>query len=389
MYSNTAFQQILKAIPPTLTSQVAKQTQVGRYDKIFSAREHLIALLYAQISGAKSLREIEAGLNFQAEHHYHLGIHPIRRSTLSEANQRRDPAFFKALVDTLIGMCHRTQRKALKPFIHLLDSTPIQVKGRGSEWTKACANPHIQGLKAHIMIDPEHAQPVYMEVTDANVSDLTAAKQIPLRANTYYVVDRGYVNYQWWHQIESAGAWFVTRFKTNSALLTVHQNPVQGEPILEDAVVKFRHNSNRAGHKNLYYNTPLRRVKVQREGKKPLVLATNDMHSQAADIAALYKQRWQVELFFKWIKQHLNIKRFIGQSKNAVMIQIYVAIIAYLLLWIYKQQQRNDAVSLHLLLVELTCSLFQRVETRQQHQARRRRTQLQAEFDERQGKLAL
>lgn len=389
VYSNTRFHQILEALPRGLVTRLSEQTQASRYDKSFKPYDHLVALLYGQFSGARSLRELESGLNAHAAHHYHLGISSVRRSTLADANSRRPATFFKELVEQLMNQAGRRQRQELRELVYLLDSTPIQLKGQGFDWTSISATHRTQGLKVHLMITQASQRPVYLNITDTNINDITDARQMTLTPGAVYVMDKGYCDYNWWRQIDEIGSRFVTRFKTNAGLDVVAQHTPEGKDILEDAHVMFRYASNRGHHRNTYHDKPLRRIKVAREGKAPLVLATNDITTPAAEIALLYKQRWQVELFFKWLKQNLKLKRFLGRSRNAVMVQIYAAIIGYLLLWLYRKRVTTADTTLHLLLVEIRATLFQRVETERQRDYRQRRRERHQIMAQKQGRLAL
>jgi len=268
---------------------------------------------------------------------------------------------------------HGKQRRELTELTYLLDSTPIQLKGHGFDWAEASATSRNQGLKVHLMIEQRGHTPVYLNITSPTVNDVVDARHLRLEADATYVFDKGYCDYGWWQQIDEAGATFVTRFKRNAAIQVVAQNPCDGKVILSDEWVEFRHRSNRAGHKNGYHGLRLRRISVYREGKSPLILATNDMDSSAKDIAELYRKRWQIELFFEWLKQNLKLKRFLGKSQNAVSLQIYAAIISYLLLWLYRSRRCAPNTSLHLLLVEIRETLFTRLPTGVQQMYRRRR----------------
>jgi IS4 transposase len=176
-----------------------------------------------------------------------------------------------------------------------------------------------------------------MEITSPKVSDVTAVRAMPVQSGATYVCDKGYLDYGWWQKLHEADAFFVTRLKTNSKRRDVQPRKAEGEAILEDNDLKIGHRSPRGGATNPLADTPLREVVVEREGKEPLRLVTNDLKRPASEIAALYKERWQIELLFKWIKQNLKIRRFLGRSENAVKIQIYVALIAYLLLRMLRQ----------------------------------------------------
>ena len=389
MYSNTRFHQLLEALPRRSVERTADRLGASRYDKSFKPYQHLVALLYGQFSGVRSLRELEVGLNAQSAHHYHLGIGAVRRSTLSDANQRRTPALFKAIVEQLMSQVSRQQRAQLQELVYLLDSTPIQLKGRGFDWAALGATYRNRGLKVHLMIESQGHNPVYLNITDRNVNDVTDARRVALEPGAVYVIDKGYYDYGWWRQIHDAGATFVTRYKRNAALDVVAQQPVEGEGILEDAHVTFRYKANRARHKNLFYGKTLRRIKVARDGKAPLVLATNDLETPAEELAELYRKRWQIELFFKWLKQHLKLKRFLGRSRNAVILQIYAAIIGYLLIWLYRARANREHSELYLLLVELRETLFIREATEKQREYRRRRRESSDLAARLQGKLAL
>lgn len=287
-----------------------------------------------------------------------------------------------------MGQASRQQRSELRELVYLLDSTPIQLKGRGFDWACVGATHRSQGLKVHLMIEHGQHRPVYLNLSDPNVNDITDARRMPLESDAVYVMDKGYCDYNWWHRIDGAGSLFVTRFKKNAGLEVLSCQAPQADGILEDATVTFRYRANRARHKNAYYNKPLRRIQVSREGKPPLVLATNDLTSPAADIAELYKKRWQIELFFKWMKQNLKLKRFLGRSRNAVSVQIYAALIGYLLLWLHRRRLGRDT-DLYLLLVEVKETLFQRTETARQRQYRHRRRERLRIITEKQSALAL
>jgi IS4 transposase len=227
------------------------------------------------------------------------------------------------------------------------------------------------------MLEQQAKLPVYAMVTDANESDILHGRKIDIESGATYVFDKGYYDYNWWKRINDQGAQFVARLKKNAAVAATEQHPIdigcQGH-ILEDATIKFTRKI--VGTKNLpnpYLNTPARRVTVNRPDKDtPMVLITNDFTRSAEEIAQLYKQRWDIELFFKWIKQNLKIKRFLGRSENAVRTQIYIALITYVLLYLYRRSNKiNDVFSL--CLSALKTGLFQRPETEYQIALRRRK----------------
>ena len=371
MFRISRFHALMNQVPRGAFDRVVSAHGADKHGKGFDRWNHLLAMVYAQLSGAASLRSVAAGFNAHASHHHHLDAGAVRRSTLADANARTNPAVFADLAHLLMARAHRKVRREGQELLSLLDSTSITLKGRGfDDWTFETCTRYTQGVKLHVLLAGQ--APVFGPVTAANVPDVKAARTLPLQAQTRYVFDMGYCDYTWWKAISDADARFVTRFKSNAVLTIVAQNPLpaqaggvsgasaSSEPgtILADESVCFTHRRNRGGHLNPYQD-PLRRIKVHREGKTPLVLATNDLTSPAQDIADHYKARWGVELFFKWIKQHLNLKCFLGRSENAVKIQILTALIAYLLVFL-KHQQQAKPESLWAFLAELRASLFQR-----------------------------
>ena len=388
MFNNTRFQQVLSPLPRQTLKSSVRRLEADRYSKSFTSSKHLIALIYGQMSGAKSLRELESAFNSQPSCHYHLGAKNIKKSTLADANKRRNPQVFRDVAEQLMATVHRSQRRQVREFLYLLDSTPIQLKDHGFEWANENATSRNRGFKLHLMINGRDHNPVYAHITDPNVNDITDAQRVPLERGATYVFDKGYNSYNWWRDIDEAGSHFITRFKKNVALSEVENLEVTSDEIETDQLVKLRHASNRAGHKNRYHGKILRRITVARPGKLPLLLATNNLSSPASEIAKLYRKRWDIELFFKWIKQNLKIKQFLGRNRNAVMLQIYAALITYLLLWLYRSQNGFDT-SLHLLAVSLKGQLFNRLDTEYQRKRRRWRREQRQEIERRQYALPL
>jgi len=331
-------------------------------------------MVYAQLSGASSLREIEAGFNQHRNHHYHLGTRAVRRTTLSDANQKRNPEIFADTALALIQQAGCAARKHRDQMLYLLDSTSIALRGRGSQWTKPTAT-RTPGLKLHLLYDSVSQLPRQHSITHANVNDVEEGRRMPIEPAATYVFDKGYCDYNWWSRIDAAGARFVTRLKTNAAVKVVHSTPLSQPGILVDEQVRFANRSCRGGHHNLYTGV-LRRIRVERPGHDDLTLVTNDLAAPAGEIASLYKDRWQIELFFKWIKQHLSVKRFIGESENAVRIQLLTALIAYLLVAILNRADRAKP-SLWMALAELRAGLFQRPSLELSMWRRRQRLQQQ------------
>lgn len=367
MYSKTQFGQLLEGFPRGAFERLVSQQQTDKYSKGFRSWDHFVAMTYGHLSGCKSLRELEAGFNAQTAHHYHLGTKPLKRSTLSDANANRSYHLFERVCQQLISGVHRKLKRELKQMLYLMDSSPISLHGLGfDDWAYQYKNNLRQGLKLHLMIEAQQGTPCYSTITGMHVSDIKEGHRIVLESGATYVFDRGYYDYNWWYQINRMQSFFVTRLKKNANVRVAKYRdvPAEEEHILEDAVIYFNNRRVKSRtEKNAYCDEPVRRIIVKREDKNtPIVLVTNDFNRTASEVAALYKKRWDIELFFKWVKQNLKIKSFLGRSENAVKIQIYTALISYLLLQIY--HKKNDIqTSLKLCLSMLRVSLFQRVQT--------------------------
>jgi len=371
-------QEVMKALPRDRFERVVSEHEADKHSKGFGSWDQLIAMVYAQLSGAHGLRDLVAGFNQQRGHHYHLGTSELRRSTLADANCKRPPEVFAQVARLLMAQVQRPVRRDGENLLYLLDSSAITLAGRGfDEWTQASRTRHIQGVKLHVQYAAHEQAPCWASITAPNVNDLTEGVKVPLQAGALYVFDKGYYDYGWWHQIDRCQATFVTRFKRNAKLKVLAQRRVPKQAasvVLRDERVRFANPTPRGGHRNPY-TQPLRRIVVARpQHDTPLVLATNDLVTSALTIARRYQDRWQIELFFKWIKQHLKIKRFFGRSENAVRIQILTALIAYLLLALYRRAH-GLKLTLWALLGELRVTLFQRP-TLEAEWFRRRRQQL-------------
>jgi len=340
MYTNTRFGELMKGIPRGMFERLVKKHQADKYSKGFRCWDQFTAMLYGQVTGSQSLRELELSFNSHEGHHYHLGARAIRRSTLADANNKRNVALYESLCQQLLQRARGQVKNHVTNMLYLLDSTPIPLRGLGyDDWA---ANGHrTPGLKVHMMLEANQYVPTYAGITPSNINDIDDARQMEIESGATYVFDKGYYDYNWWHRINEEDALFVTRAKHNAALNLVNSHSIEGcaDHILSDEAVRFKYRHPGGGRIN-QYRAALRRVIVHREDHDtPLVLLTNDFTRSAEEVAALYKQRWQIELFFKWLKQNLKIKRFLGRSENAVKTQIYIAIIAYVLLWLYRKAE--------------------------------------------------
>lgn len=363
MFRISRIQELMKGLPRGAFDRMVAERQADKHSKGFGSWDQLVAMVYCHLSGANSLRQLEAGYNSQKTHHYHLGTGLLRRSTLAEANGKRNVEVFADVARTLMsGVGHRLRAEG-KELLYLLDSTSITLKGPGFDaWTQDNSTRNTQGIKLHVLYAAHEQVPLQHSFSAANVNDIAEGVNLPIEADATYVFDKGYCDYNWWASIDTQGARFVTRFKYNAALRVEASRPIATEDsdtIMEDQNVRFAYRHQGGGRRNRYEKI-LRRIVVARPDKeRPLVLATNDLDTPASVIAQCYKDRWQIELFFKWIKQHLNIKRFLGRSENAVRIQILCALISYLLLALYRKTH-GLTNSLWNLLAELRATLFQR-----------------------------
>ncbi len=377
MYSKTRFREILEGLPRGVFDRLVDELQADKYTKGFNCWNQMVAMIFAQLSGVKSLREVEAAFNENDNFHYHLGTHSVSRSTLSDANAHRSPRLYTEVCQYLMKQAHRKLRRELDDMLYLLDSTSIDLRGLGfDDWAIPFRNNVSQGLKLHLLIEGYRDSPVFARITPAQVSDIKIGRTIPLETGATYVFDMGYYDFNWWHQIDQIGSTFVTRLKNkaNVTPVEIEDQDVLPEGILEDVMIRMNsRRTNVNNTKNPYYKRFLRRVTVERLDKDtPLILVTNNFELPAEEIAELYKKRWGIELFFKWIKQNLKIKKYLGRSENAVRIQIYAALISYLLLKLFQQKQ-GIKTSLKLCLAALRLNLFQRPKTEGVIMSRRKR----------------
>jgi putative transposase len=371
MFSISRIQQVLQAVPRGAFDHIVQRYRGDRFSKGFGCWQQLQAMVYVQLSGATSLRQLEAGFNAHPSHHYHLNTPCVRRSTLADANAKRNPRIFAELLELLIAQAGRSVRSQREELLYLLDATTVDLPVRGcSRGHASAAGNH--GVKLHLLFEANTCAVAQASITPANINDITEGRKLPIEPGATYIFDRGYCHYNWWHSIEQRGARWVSRFKRDAALNYLREQPA-GAGILRDSIVAFALRTPRGGHRNSY-SSPLRRIEVQRVDAAPLVLATNDLTSPAEEIAALYKKRWQIELLFKWVKQHLQIRRFVGHNDNAVRIQLLTALIAYMLVLLLKRTT-GFKDSLWMLLAQLRHSLFQRPRTEQSWWRRKREHQ--------------
>jgi hypothetical protein len=321
-----------------------------------SSWSHFIALLFGQLAGQDSLRGIEAGLATQGQCLYHLGIRPMNRSSLSYANNHRPASLFEALFYRMLSKCQAVAPRhkfRFKNPLYSIDATLIRLCLTLFDWAKFRKTKG--AVKLHVKFNHAGYLPTFAQVTPGKVHEVSVAHQIPLERGDVVVMDRGFLSFEYLNSLNIQGVSFVTRLKSNTAFRVLKRHPKRGPLILADQMIQLR-----GYYPRWDYPNPLRRVVAKDpETNQRVVLLTNQFDWAASTIAAIYKDRWQIELFFKTLKQQLQVKSFVGTSENALLSQLWVAFIAYLLLSYLKFKSRFQW-SLYTLSSILPTNLFSR-----------------------------
>jgi diacylglycerol kinase len=353
---SSIFAQIVNFVPRTLFEAAVEQHQADKHAKGMTAWTQFIALMFCHLGGARSLREIIGGLAASEGKLKHLGVAKAPcKSTLAYANQHRPWQMYRTVFDQIVGLCQgeaiakgRTFR--FKHPVLSLDSTVIPLCIEMFEWAKYTRTKG--AVKVHTVLDNRSLLPQYAVITDGKTADIKVARGLKFEAGAILVMDRAYEDHAWWRRLTSDGVFFVTRLKDSTSYSIVEQRPKPSDPILRDEVIKL---SSEPASDSLMR---LRRIEMWLEEKRQtIVFVTNNMKLAASTIAAIYKDRWQIELFFKAIKQSLRLKSFIGTSENAVQSQIWTALIAIVLVR-YLQLRSTWKWSLSNLVALLRCQLF-------------------------------
>jgi hypothetical protein len=336
-YCTTIFGQLLAFIPKGELKRLTGQHQAERYVKKLTVWNHLVVLLYAQATNKDSLREIEAGLRSCPEIWHHLGIKTVAKSSLARVNNTRDPIVFEKVFYALLKQCLEIIPKKSFSFdnpLYSLDATVINLCLSLFNWAKYRHNKG--AMKLHFLLDNKTGLPMVLNLTKGKIADISQGRKMKMDipSQSILVFDRGYLDYSWWRKLDRQGIFFVTRIKENAIIIVSERLPVLHPKILADEHIWI------GDPVSPPYDKELRRVTYLDEKKKYIFL-TNNFELKAEEIAFIYKERWQIELFFKWIKQNLKVKTFLGTSKNAVMNQIWASMIYYLLLSYIKFQTRS------------------------------------------------
>ena len=341
---NTILNQLLQLIPRHHFQASVKKVAGNRYVKRFTCWNQLTTLLYAQASGKDSLRDIEQSLRVNGSKLYHLGLPSVKKSTLAEANKNRSYKMFEDLFHKLLSRCKNLTPKHKFKFknpLHSLDATFINLCLGTFSWAKYSKTKG--AIKLHFGLDHSGNIPDFLVVTDARKHDSTVIKKhMPIIPDSIYCFDRGYNDFRLYNNIHKAKAFFVTRAKSDLQYTITGQHTISTKKgVLSDEIIKLN---------NTKYNMKLRLIRFYDfETDKLFSFLTNNFRLAPYTITQIYKARWQIESFFKWIKQNLKIKAFLGTSENAVLTQIWIAICYYLLLAYIKYQTKynNSLFYLH------------------------------------------
>ena len=355
-HCNTLFHSILDFIPRHQFKALEVQHSTGRKPRKFSRWSQFVHLMFMQITGRASLRDGIQSMNSRAKNLYHLGVKPVARATFADANNMRPASFYQALFEKIYQRCTLISPKhkfKFKNKLYSLDASVIDLSLGAFPW--ACFRRTKSAIKIHTLLDHSGYLPAFISITDGKIHETKVAKTINLSKGSIVVEDRAYTDYRWFDQLHQKGIFFVTRQKTNAVYKVSERRQVnKKQGLCSDQTIVL------TGSKGRVCPHPLRRVGYRDpQTKKHYVFLTNNFKLSAKTIADIYKERWQIEIFFRWIKQNLKIKAFIGNSRNAVMTQIYVALIAYLLLCMFKYLSKVPA-SLQNLIRVIQLNLFRK-----------------------------
>jgi len=361
----TLFAQLMVCMPWTSFKRIVDRYGGDARTHTFPCGDQFRAMAFAQLTWRESLRDIEVCLAANPSRLYAMGIRqPVKRSTLADANERRDWRIWADIAKLLIERARKLYGGEdlgldIDSTIYALDSTTIDLCLSLFNWapfrsTKAA-------IKLHTLLDLRGSIPSFIHISDGKMHDVRVLDILPIEAGAFYVMDRGYLDFERLFDLRLQGAFYVTRAKRNMDARRVYSMPCdRSQGIICDQRILLS-----GYHTSRHYPEQIRRIRYKdAETGKTLVFLTNNMALPALTICALYKKRWQVELFFKWIKQHLRIKRFLGTSENAVKTQIWIAVATYVLIAILKKEIESEA-SLYTLLQIFSVSVFEKIELQQ------------------------
>ena len=355
-HNNTLFHSMLNFIPRHQFESLENQHNTGRRSRNFSRWNQFVHLMFMQLTGRSSLRDGIQAMNSRIKNLYHLGAKPVARSTFADANNMRPACLYESLFEKIYQRCRMISPRhkfKFKNELYSLDATVIDLSLGAFPW--ASFRRTKSAIKVHTLMNHSGYLPAFVSITDGKKHESKVASSFRLPKGSIVAEDRAYTDYAWFAQLQQNGVFFVTRQKSNAVYKVIQRGAVnKKQGLCSDQTIRL------TGTKGLLCPHPLRRIGYRDpETKKHYVFITNNFKLSAKTIADIYKERWQIEIFFRWIKQNLKIKAFIGNSRNAVMTQVYVALIAYLLLCMFKFMAKIS-VSLQNLLRVIQLNLFRR-----------------------------
>jgi len=360
------FAQIFEVVKPYDFDVCVKRYKGNLKVRSFKCWQQFLVMSFAQFSYRESLRDIECCLASQQKKAYHCGIRGVvTKSTIADANEKRNWNIYADFANGLMKIAiplykgENALSKELKSVIYAFDSTTIDLCMNLFPW--ATFRTTKSAVKMHVLLNIEGSIPEFVSITEGSVQDVLALDNLTFRSGCFYLVDKAYVDFDRLYKIETSKAFFVTRAKENMSYKVVRQTePIDNKTVIKDELVMLKR-----WHTRRWYPTEIRRIEfIDPETGLELTFLTNNMELNAEIIARLYKERWRVELFFKWIKQNLRIKKFYGYSDNAVKTQLWIAVCDYLLIAILKKNLKIE-ISLNQMLQILSISLFEKVDIKE------------------------
>jgi putative transposase len=356
-HHNTIFAQLLRFVPRHQFEQLSKQHHQGQKLRKTNRWSQFVALMLGQLSGRHSLRDIEANLQAQSQRLYHLGASPVARSSLSRLNEQQPYTLYEALFHRLYAHCQQQapgHRFRFKNKLYSLDASLIDLSLKVFPWAHYALGK--AAMKLHVSLDHDGHLPAFAAVTEGKVSDIEMGRVLQYAPGSVVVFDKGYTDYQWFKRLNEKGVFFVTRLRKNALWRVDARRAVdKRKGLICDQTITL------TGIKPTQLDMPpLRRIAYRdpQTGQR-YAFMTNHFKLSAQTIAEIYKERWQIELFFKWIKQNLKIKSFLGTSKNAILTQIWIALCTHLLIAYIKFSSRIEG-SMQTVLRLLQLNLFMR-----------------------------
>jgi len=356
------FAQLVSFLDRNHFNYLVRKYVGDKYVKHFTCWNQLLVLMFGQLSNRESLRDLVVAIEAHHSKCYHLGMGKnVSKSSLARANQDRDYRIFEEYAYSLVNEAQQKRKTdifKLSGNIYAFDSTTIDLCLAVFWWAKFRKKKG--GIKVHTLYDVETQIPTFFHITEASVHDSKVMKEIPYETGSYYIFDRAYNNFKMLYRIHQVGAYFVVRAKKNIQYKSIKWKRRLPKDVLSDVTIELT-----GFYPKQYYPESLRLVRYwDEEQKREFVFLTNATHISSLQVAELYKNRWQVELFFKWIKQHLKVKKFWGTTENAVRIQIYVAICTYCMVAIVQHDMQLDRSTYEVLQI-LSISLTDKTHLRE------------------------